>query len=179
LVFGLQKGIKMKKVLLAIDGITPDSKTFRYAVELCKRIKAELRVFQIIRPQNYNKYLKELRQKTDYARMYIQGSMVAAAFAEAGEHESAKEIMAEASDQIKRLLSESQNQGVHCDFSMKRGSPEKEIVDYVNHHRDVVLTIYNSSAEDVERTGIFSEKKNAITSIKKNLAVPLVVANAK
>jgi nucleotide-binding universal stress UspA family protein len=169
----------MKKVLLAIDGITPDSKTFRYAVELCKRIKAELRVFQIIRPQNYSKYLKELRQKTDYARIYIQGSMAAAAFAEAGEHESAKEIMAEASEQINRLLSESISQGIHCDFSMKRGSPEKEIVDYVNQHRDVVLTIYNSSAEDVERTGIFSEKKNAITSIKEKLAVPLVVANAK
>ena len=169
----------MKKVLLAIDGITPDSKTFRYAVELCKRIKAELKVFQIIRPQNYSKYLKELRQKTDYARIYIQGSMAAAAFAEAGEHESAKEIMAEASEQINRLLSESISQGIHCDFSMKRGSPEKEIVDYVNQHRDVVLTIYNSSAEDVERTGIFSEKKNAITSIKEKLAVPLVVANAK
>ena len=169
----------MEKVLLAIDGITPDSKIFHYAVELCKRMKAELKVFQIIRPQNYSKYLKELGQKTDSARMYIQSSMAAAAFAEAGEHESAKEIMAEASEQIKRLLSESQNQGVQCHFSMKRGSPEKEIVDYVNQHRDVVLTIYNSSAEDVERTGIFSEKKNAITSIKEKLAVPLVVANAK
>jgi len=166
-------------VLLAIDGITPDSKIFHYAVELCKRMKAELKVFQIIRPQNYSKYLKEIRQKTGYAGMYIQSSMAAVAFAEAGEHESAKEIMAEASEQMKRLLSESQEQGVQCHFSLKRGSPEKEIIDYVNYHRDVVLTIYNSSAEDVERTGIFSEKKNAITSIKGKLAVPLVVANAK
>jgi nucleotide-binding universal stress UspA family protein len=169
----------MKKVLLAIDGITPDSKIFHYAVELCKRMKAELKVFQIIRPQNYSKYLKEMRQKADSARMYFQGSMVAAAFAEAGEYESAKEIMAEASEQIRRLLSESQKQGVHCDFSMKRGNPEKEIVDYVNYHRDVVLTIYNSSAENVDKTGSLSKKKNVITSIKEKLAVPLVVANAK
>jgi len=169
----------MKKVLLAIDGITPDSKTFRYAVELCKRMKTELKVFQIIRPQNYSKYLKEIQKKTDYARMFIQGSMVAAAFAEAGEHESAKEIMAEASEQIKRLLSESQNQGVQCHFSMKRGNPEKEIVDYVNLHRDVVLTIYNSSAEDVDKKSVSSKKKKAITSIQEKLAVPLVVANAK
>ena len=159
----------MEKVLLAIDGITPDSKTFRYAVELCKRIKAELKVFQIIRPQNYKKYLKEMRQKTNYARMFIQGSMVAAAFAEAGEHESAKEIMVETSEQIKRLLSESQNQGVQCHFSMKQGSPEKEIIDYVNYHRDVVLTIYNPSDEDVDTKGVWSKKKNAITSIKEKL----------
>lgn len=169
----------MKKVLLAIDGITPDSKIFHYAVELCRRMKAELKVFQIIRPQNYSKYLKEMQQKTNYARMFIQGSMVAAAFAEAGEHESAKEIMAEASEQIRRLLSESQKQGVRCHFSMKRGSPEKEIVDYVNLHRDVVLTIYNSSAENVDKTDMLSQKKNVITSIKEKLAVPLVVADAK
>jgi hypothetical protein len=169
----------MKKVLLAIDGITPDLKTFRYAVELCKRIKAELKVFQIIRPQNYKKYLKEMRQKTNYARMFIQGSMVAAAFAEAGEHESAKEIMVETSEQIKRLLSESQNQGVQCHFSMKQGSPEKEIIDYVNYHRDVVLTIYNPSDEDVDTKSVSSKKKNAITSIKEKLSVPLVIANAK
>ena len=169
----------MKKVLLAIDGITPDSKIFHYAVELCKRMKAELKVFQIIRPQDYSKYLKEMRQKTDSVRMYFQGSMVAAAFAEAGEYESAKEIMAETSEQIRRLLSESQKQGVQCHFSMKRGNPETEIVDYVNYHRDVVLTIYNSSAENVDKTGILSKKKNVITSIKEKLAVPLVVANAK
>jgi hypothetical protein len=169
----------MEKVLLAIDGITPDRKTFCYAVELCKRIKAELKVFQIIRPQNYSKYLKEMRQKTDYARIFIQGSMAAAAFAEAGEHESAKEIMAEASEQIRRLMWESQKQGVQCHFSMKRGNPETEIVDYVNYHRDVVLTIYNSSAENVDKTGILSKKKNVVTSIKEKIAVPLVVANAK
>ncbi|MGD2150207.1 MAG: universal stress protein [Desulfobacterales bacterium] len=169
----------MEKVLLAIDGITPDRKTFCYAVELCKRIKAELKVFQIIRPQNYSKYLKEMRQKADYARIFIQGSMAAAAFAEAGEHESAKEIMAEASEQIRRLMWESQKQGVQCHFSMKRGNPETEIVDYVNYHRDVVLTIYNSSAENVDKTGILSKKKNVVTSIKEKIAVPLVVANAK
>jgi len=120
-----------------------------------------------------------MRQTADFARMYFQGSMVAAAFAEAGEYESAKEIMAEASEQIRRLMSESQKQGVRCHFSMKRGNPEKEIIDYVNLHRDVVLTVYNSSGEDVDKTGVLSKKKNAIASIKEKLAVPLVVANAK
>ena len=33
----------MQKVLLAIDGIHPDHKVFDYAVQLCKRIKAELK----------------------------------------------------------------------------------------------------------------------------------------
>ena len=54
----------MKKILLAVDGISPDPKAFRYAVELCKRIKAELNVFQIIDPGKYSEYLKKMRKGT-------------------------------------------------------------------------------------------------------------------
>lgn len=169
----------MKKVLLAIDGIDPDRNVFQYAVELCKRITAELNVFQIIRPRNYSKYLVKIRKKAGQARISFKGCMAAAAFAEAGEHESAKEIMKEVSEQTNLFLAESQKAGVHCHFSMKQGNPEKEIIDYVNHHRDVVLTIYDSSAEDVERTGILSKKKRVITNINKKLTVPLVVVNTQ
>ncbi len=88
----------MEKVLLAVDGIDHDRIVFNYAIELCKRIKAELNVFQIIRPKNYSKYIKKIRQQADLARTYIEGSMVAATFAEAGEHETAIDIMAEASE---------------------------------------------------------------------------------
>jgi len=165
----------MKKVLLAIDGIIPDSKIFRYAVELCKRIEAELKVFQILRPQSYSKYLKEMRQKTEYARIFIEGSMVAAAFAEANEHGTAKEIMAEASKQIKNLMLESEQRGVPCHFSITSGKAEKEIVNYVNDHRDIVLTIYDASAQNTDRASRTPKKKRAPEKIKKHLSVPLVV----
>ncbi|MBW2197633.1 MAG: universal stress protein, partial [Deltaproteobacteria bacterium] len=52
----------MEKVLLAIDGMTPDRKAFRYAIALCKRIRAELSIFQIIRPQYYREYKKKIRK---------------------------------------------------------------------------------------------------------------------
>lgn len=169
----------MEKVLLAVDGFTLDQKSFHYAIELCKRMKAQLNIFQIIRPKNYGKYLKEIRKKIDNARVYLEGSMVAATFAEAGEHETAKEIMAEALKQIDGLVSESEKEGIQCHFSIKPGNPEKEIINYVNCHRDVVLTIYDASAEDVGGAGLFAKKKKAITQIKKRLMVPLVVVNAQ
>lgn len=166
----------MKKVLLAIDGITPDQKVFGYAVELCKRIKAELSVFQIIWPKNWSKYLKEMRKKADQTRMYVQNSMVAVTFAEAGEHETARDIMAEASKQMDRLMSESAKEGVQCHYVIKSGNPEKEIINYVNAHRDVVLTIYDS---DVQSTGVegANKKRAALANIKRNLPVPLVLVN--
>jgi nucleotide-binding universal stress UspA family protein len=164
----------MQKVLLAIDGISPDHKIFDYAVQLCKRIKAELSVFQVINPRKYNEYLKTIRKSAGFARKYFENTMVAATFAEAGEHETAKEIMSAALENINRLLPESEKAGVQCHFAVKTGNPAKEIIDYVNLHRDVVLTIYDSSLEDRKGTrGV--KKQQGVSKIKQKLAVPLVV----
>ena len=167
----------MKKVLLAIDGMTPDRKAFGYAIALCKRISAELSIFQIIRPQYYREYRKKIQKKTLLARKFVEGSMMAMTFAEAGEHETALDIMAEASKEIKRLLQESEKAGVHCHFSIKSGNPEKEIINYVNDHRDVVMTIYDVSDQDVNRTTNNSKRKNTLAKISKGLSVPLVTVH--
>ena len=65
----------MEKVLLAIDGITPDEKAFYYAVELCSRIKAELNVLQIIRSQNANNLLDKAITKAKHAKLFFEGTM--------------------------------------------------------------------------------------------------------
>ena len=168
----------MEKVLLAIDGMTPDRKAFRYAVALCERIRAELSIFQIIRPQYYREYKKKIRRKGLLARTFIEGSMVAATFAEAGEHETALDMMAEASKKIRDLLQESEEAGVHCHFSIKSGNPEKEIINYVNDHRNVVLTIYDVSGLGVDEAANISNKKSALARIRKDLSVPLVTVQS-
>jgi len=99
---------------------------------------------------------------------------VAATFAEAGEHETALDIMAEASKEIRGLLQESEEAGVRCHFSIKSGNPEKEIVSYVNDHRNVVLTIYDVSDQDANEADNNSKKKKSLTRIRKSLSVPLV-----
>jgi nucleotide-binding universal stress UspA family protein len=165
----------MEKVLLAIDGMTPDRKAFRYAVSLCKRIRAELSIFQIIRPQYYREYKKKIRKKGLLARKFVEGFMVAATFAEANEHEIALDMMAEVSKEIRRLLQESEEAGVHCHFSIKSGNPEKEIVNYVNDHRNVVLTIYDVSDHDVNEAANIYRNKKTLAKITKGLSVPLVM----
>ena len=168
----------MKKVLLTIDGMTPDQKAFHYAVSLCKRIKAELNIFQIIRPRYYRASIEKIRKNAFLARKFMEGSMMAATFAEAGEHETALDMMAEASKEIKQLMSESERSGVHCHFSIKSGNSEKEIIDYVNLHRDVVLTIYDASDQGADQNANISEKEHVLAKIKKCLSVPLVTVHS-
>ena len=134
-------------------------------------------IFQVIRPRYYSKYLEKIRRNTLLARTFIKSSMVAATFAEAGEHETALEIMDEASKEMKRLMSESEKSGVHCHFSMKSGNPEKEIIDYVNKHRNVVLTIYDAANQSADQNSNISEKEHVLAKIKKNLSVPLVTVH--
>jgi nucleotide-binding universal stress UspA family protein len=168
----------MEKVLLAIDGMSPDRKVFCHAVQLCKRIKAELNVLQVIRPGNYSEYLKKVKGRTNQARRYIEGSLLAATFAEAGEHETAKEILAEASKNINQLLPESEKAGIPYSLTMKAGNPNKEIINYVKEHRDVVLTIYDTPGEDCNKPGVTRKKKTAPREITRALSIPVVIINS-
>jgi len=127
-------------------------------------------------PRYYRNYMKKIRKNALLAKKVMESAMVAATFAEAGEHETALDMMAEASKQIEHLLQESEKAGVHCRFSIKSGDPEKEIVEYVNDHRDVILTIYD--AFDVNGSVDISEKKSTLAKIKRNLSVPLVTVHS-
>ncbi len=164
----------MGKVLLAIDGISHSRKVFRYALQLCQWIKAEMEIVHVISPQSYRDYIERVQKGAGKARRSLQNTFAAAAFAEAGEHKTAAQIMAEAEKNGNRLLCESEKAGVHCRVTFKSGNPRKEITDFVKKHRDIVLTIYDEASEDPDP----AEGGTAKTSHRKLLAklkVPLVV----
>ena len=165
----------MQRILLAIDGITPNKKALYYAVELCKRIKAELSVLEVISPRNYFRYIKNLGERVNQARKYVEDSMVAVTFAEAGDHEMAKALQEEAQRKISQLLPESERDAVHYRLSMKSGSPDKEIVRYVNNHRDIVLTIYDTPEEATGETAGERKTNSVPRRIREQLLTPLVV----
>jgi len=164
----------MKKVLLAIDGLTPDQKAFHYAVGLCQRIRVELNIFQVIRPGIFKKYRDGLRKKGLMVRRLFEETMVAVTYAEADEHATARDMLARASQESQRLLQASEKAGVPCHFSVGSGTPDREIIDYVKSHRDVVMTIYDAT-DDVGREGVGHFGKEAtLTRIKKGLDVPVI-----
>ena len=165
----------MQKVLLAIDGIKPNKKALYYAVGLCKRIKADLRVLQVISSRNYISYIKSWGKRVNHARKYVEDSMVAVTFAEAGEHQMALALKEEAQRNINQLLPESERDAVHCLLSMKSGSPDKEIVQYVNEHRDIVLTIYDTQEEKTDETVTDTKTKMVPRRMRRKLLTPLVV----
>ncbi|MBF0451032.1 MAG: universal stress protein [Candidatus Magnetomorum sp.] len=167
----------MKKVLLAIDGVTPTVKIFRYAVQLCQWTKAELNVLQIVGKRNTSNYLSKLRKKAGVVRQYFEDSMVAATYAEAGEHETARDMIDEAMINIKKILPESEKAGVKCHLVLKNGETEKEIINYVKEHRDVVFTIYDAPHHEQNDNGTLIDHKRMIKNMEQKLPIPLFVFN--
>jgi nucleotide-binding universal stress UspA family protein len=160
----------MEKVLLAVDGVTPNKKAVRYAVELCKRIKADLNVLQLIG----QRYMKHLGVRVNRARNFVEGSMIGATFAEAGEPEMAKALKQQALQDINQFLPEAERDAVHCHLSVRSGPSDQEIITYVNDHRDIVLTIYDAPAEETD-DGPIERKRGSVLRIGRRISTPLVV----
>lgn len=175
----------MRKVLLAIDGPVPDRKLFTYAVDLCQRVTAELNILQVIALGGKSAPVKKIREKTGRFRKVFESSMMAATFAESGDPDTAKRIMERARKNIDPLLPESTEKGVPFDLSVTIGDPEKEIVDYVTSHRDVVIAVCDTPFDDdgvpVRRAasgfrGLHGS--SLISRLKEKIDVPVVALNA-
>ncbi len=165
----------MEKVLLAIDGVKPSQKVFQYAMQLCQRLKTELRVLQVVRSRQWGQRLKKVQRSGQRAKRLIEESMVAATFAEAGEHETAKDIMAQARKNMDQLMPESQRARIAYHLTMTSESPSKEIINYVNEHRGVVLTIYDAGLGENPGSDVSAEDTEVAKEIVQHLSTPVVV----
>ncbi|MDY6823417.1 MAG: universal stress protein [Thermodesulfobacteriota bacterium] len=188
----------MGKVLLAIDGMCPNRQVFDYAVSLCRRIRAELNILHIIDPEIAKGRLSRLKKQLHFARHYMENTMVAATFAETGEHDTARALMDEAAANIRRLLTEKNEQNVQYRVKVRTGDVHGEIEAYVNQHRDVVLAIYDDTVCDDTVPATESDADAAsdravpamgrrarhqhsavVSELKRRLPVPLVARRAE
>jgi hypothetical protein len=165
-------GEAVEKVLLA-SGISPRLKAFQYASEFCAYIKADLNILQVIKMANPKDGLRMFRNKAGLWRRRIEDSMIAATFAEAGEHEMASEIISRARKNLEPMLDKVDETGINYQLNVKTGDPGKEILNYLINHREIVLTVLDIQ---LEKEG--SSKKNSIPrEITAQSPVPVVVVH--
>ena len=168
----------MQKVLLAINGMNPHQKAFSFAVQLCQRLKAELCILQVLRPSRHDACLKTIVGKCRRVMHFLEDSMTAVTFAEAGEHETAQTVMIQARKNINELLPETAKAGVLCSLTMKTGYAGKEIVRYAQNHRDIVLTVYDDGVDAPKKGANRPDgKQNVAEEIKRRLYTPIVTMN--
>jgi hypothetical protein len=105
---------KQKTVLLVVEGESPDLSAFNYALNLCKRMGAELDILQVI----------NLSLRNDYDLLSDKMS------------EGSRNTIA-----LARRLEESR---VPFKVTIRLGDVNTKLINYAKRHKDVVLVVFDS-----------------------------------
>lgn len=161
----------MKKVLLAINGDTPTKTIFRYAVDLCRRMKADLDIIQIIKEKRITDCISSTKKKVESFNRAMEDSFAGVAFAEENFQAEGVEITTGISPPLKHLIEQDKPE-VLKQVTLGNGDLETELSIYIENRKNVVLTIFDPSSEERKRR---LKNRFKIKLLRKKLCVPLVV----
>ena len=168
----------MKTILLAVDDKRLDAKAFEFALQLCRRLEAGLDILHIVRPIGESG-LKKIASKLRLTGKAFEKAMVAATFAEAGMPETAKSMCQEAVETVDRLTPLDTKAPVEYRSLFTEEGSGEVLSRYIGEHRNVVLTVYDSS-----RTAAGDAKRpegghGRLTGPLPVLPTPVVLVNPK
>jgi len=165
----------MKTILFAIDRMNPDPQALEYTLGLCRRMLAKLDVLHIIpSPAKRARHIKKIASGALRARDAFENTMIKATFAEAGVADPEQALKKAAYNQFKRLLPEKAEARIDYHCVVTENSTDTVIEQYVSHHHNVVLAVFDSQSVKMKRI-----KRVPGRSIMPKLAIPLVrVKNA-
>lgn len=157
----------MKEILLAITAASPTEEALKYSLALAQRLKAKLDVLQVVSPSVAKGWRGVWRGLSKGSRLF-EGAMVAAAFAESGEPDTATQLERLISRTVETMRRDAaMSEGaVNIEVTCKVGDPEREIVRFVESRRDVVLAVYDG--------GVGREAGPPIEHLSPKIMVPTV-----
>ena len=166
----------MKTVLYAVDRMVPDQDALVYTLNLCRRMIARLDVLHIVsssvRPVSR---LKTLKSSMLLARDAFEKAMVTATFAEAGVTDPDTALKTAAYHEFKRMLPKKQDPLVNYQCVVTGDASDAIIERYVHRHRDVVLTVFDSTSRSHPPDNQKHTHHDRPPRTMPKLAIPLVL----
>ncbi len=164
----------MQKVLFTVDSIRPHKNVLYYAVQLCARMQYHLLILQIINPKRCKSLLNKAYKKIHNAQHFLESTLTAAAYAQAGADEWARQCLDEGRREVEELLFIPQEAGVTCSVDQACGPLVKQLPAFLNNHPEVVITVLDGQAGGSDRS-----RKAKIRLLQRKipveLGIPLIV----
>ena len=164
----------MKKVLLAINGITPHRSPFFYALQYCRVMVIGLSILQVIDPTRYVDLGKHLKSKARLANRYLEDMMASAALAEAGNHDLVRNFLQQGRESVEHAIPREYLDEVPLSLEQRIGDPHREILSFLESRRDIALTVYDDPRETGIEQGSSSKELRLERDVPFRLGIPLI-----
>lgn len=165
----------MKRILFAVEGMTPDKKALNYALTLCNPIRAGLDILQIMRPLGRAADFDKLKNRVRRTRDAFENAMVAATYAEAGAPELEGILEHEAMSKFKSLLPSDIDTAVDYHCIVTGEDPDAVVKRYVDEHRNIILAVYDTLRAGPKNAAEPATRNTMLSGLLSNLTIPLVL----
>lgn len=113
--------------------------------------------------------LNTLKRKLKIVQTFLEDSMCAASFAEAGENKIAKQIVDQALQNLAPYLAKQRAKIHQPHIYLKQGKLAEEIINFVCKQKKIIFTIFNPQKKETK----------VIKILQQGLPVPLVLVRTK
>jgi nucleotide-binding universal stress UspA family protein len=138
-----------RKIILASDA-GPSSKGFRYAVELCRKMKADLAFLNVVQPSRKHTYWLRVQRRLE------------------------RELLQDAQVAVGRLLPEAREAGVACEVQVKSGSLEEELLSYAANTPGVAMVLLDAPEQVDLLSEVYAISRGLAERVSAALPCPVV-----
>jgi hypothetical protein len=142
--------MKDRKIVLASDAGGPSPRSFRYAVDLCRQMKADLAFLNVVQVSNKHTYWLRVRRRLE------------------------RELLGEASISADRLLPEARKAGVDCEVQVKTGSLEQELLHYAATTPGVAMVVLDTPPQEEMLSEVYALSQGLAARMSAALSCPVV-----
>lgn len=169
----------MGTVLLAVNGSNPSPDALEYALDLGRRLKADLRILQIVQSREIHILLRRIKDGACKARNFFENNMIAVTFAEEGDFDSARLFVEKAEQNLQDILPPHDQTEIHSELIMSAGKTDQVIINYVRENKGIVAAVYDPNGATEKPEKYARRIKREAQSLSKKLPIPIVVVESR
>jgi len=139
-----------RKIVLASDAGGPSPRSFRYAVDLCRKMKADLAFLNVVQLSHKHTYWLRVQRRLE------------------------REMLEEASLATGRLLPEAHKAGITCVVQVKTGSLEDELLTYAASTPGVAMIVLDAPEQSDLLTEVYEHAQGLAARVSAALPCPVV-----
>jgi nucleotide-binding universal stress UspA family protein len=139
-----------RKIVLASDAGGPSARSFNYAVELCRKMKADLAFLNVVQVSNKHTYWLRVQRRLE------------------------RELLEDTAEALGRLMPKARQAGVECVVQVMEGSLEHELLSYATNTPGVAMVVLDSPERPDLLAEVYAHSQGLAERVSAALPCPVL-----